>query len=119
MSYTLGEPYTYQKAQKFCTNNGMELCSRAQYCIGGKGGRLFGSKADWGEMASGDKWAPVSDNTNSWVETGTAAAHKQCWTHTEVGHGRPGWGTTGLGRQFGRKLCCAGDTKAKGTAEGI
>ena len=105
MDYSLGDPYTYDKAVEFCDNNGMSLCSRDQYCNGGQGGTLFGTESEQGGMQSGDKWAPVSDNYNSWIETGTGA-HTQCWTHTELGFGAPSWGTTGLSEGFGRRLCC-------------
>jgi len=59
-----------------------------------------------GDMLSGDKWAPISDTANDWVQISADAAHKQCWTHAELGHGYPDWGIDGDG-VYGRKMCCS------------
>ena len=69
-------------------------------------------------MGHADKWAPVSDSYNSWIQTGNGVGdewsmlHKQCWTHSELGYGKPSWGTTGLMKYGaggdGRGLCCSG-----------
>ena len=66
-------------------------------------------------MAQGDKWAPVSDGDNTWIQTGNGGEwsmlHKQCWTHSELGHGEASWGKTGLkygAGGDGRGLCCSG-----------
>ena len=112
MDYDLGEPYTYDKAVKFCKQHGVGVCWRDQYCTGGKGGQLLSGA---GSMSSGDNWAPVADNYNSWIQTGDGGqwGHDQCWTHTELGFGRPKWGTSGLSAGSGgsgRRLCCARTT---------
>jgi len=107
MDYDLNH-YTYRNAVYFCKKHGGDLCSRAQYCSGHRGGALLTGAT---HMATGDKWAPVRDNYNSWIQTGATHTnghgHKQCWTHSELGHGRPSWGLSGLSPQFGRRLCCA------------
>ena len=112
MTYNGRDPYTYDRAVEFCQNNGMKLCSRAQYCKGGKGGVLLSGA---GYMGHGDKWAPVSDGDNTWIQTGNGGRwsmlHEQCWTHSELGHGKASWGTTGLkygAGGDGRGLCCSG-----------
>ena len=105
----MGDPYTYAKAKDQCSKNGGTLCSRAQYCIGGKGGSLWDQGNSQG-MHDGDKWAPISDAENSWVQTGTH--HKRCWTHTELGYGKPAWGESGLSASYGRMLCCVDTTGA-------
>ena len=109
LDYDLGEPYTYDRAVKFCNQTGLGLCTRDQYCIGGKGGKLLSGAES---MSSGNRWAAVADNDNSWVQTGDggSSGHKQCWTHEELLFGKPSWGTKGLGPdEDGNKrwLCCA------------
>ena len=117
MAYNGREPYTYDRAVDFCQNHGLKLCSRAQYCDGGHGGVLLSAA---GYMAHGDNWAPVNDSDNSWIRTGDGGGHyyKQCWTHSELGHGKPKWGTTGLkdgAGGLGRGLCCSGSADYNAT----
>ena len=112
----MGDPYTYDKAQDQCSQNGGALCSRDQYCIGGKGGSLWDHGHAQG-MSDGDKYAPIfavnSDAENSWIQTGTAnGTHKRCWTRTELGYGKPEWGESGLSASYGRMLCCVETTGA-------
>ena len=71
-------------------------------------------------MAHGDKWAPVSDGDNSWIQTGNGGGHghEQCWTHSELGHAKPNWGTAGLkdgAGGLGRGLCCSGSADYNAT----
>ena len=67
-------------------------------------------------MTYGDKWAPVSDSDNSWIQTGDGGrwGHKRCWTHSELVDSKPDWGTQGLENGeggTGRGLCCSGHGK--------
>ena len=109
MTYYGDEPYTYDRAVLFCKKKELQLCSREQYCEGGKDGTLL---AGAGYMALGDKWAPVRDDYNTWIQTGNGGehGHKRCWTHSEQGYGKASWGTTGLTDSEGGKgrgLCCS------------
>ena len=112
LPYDGSEPYTYNRAVSFCEKNALQLCSREQYCEGGKGGTLL---AGAGDMAVGDKWAPVRDSDNTWIQTGDGGGHghKRCWTHDEQGYGKARWGITGLTSDEGgdgRDVCCASTT---------
>ena len=109
LPYDGSEPYTYNRAILFCEKNALQLCSREQYCEGGKGGTLL---AGAGDMAVGDKWAPVRDGDNTWVHTGDGGGHghKRCWTHFEQDYGKARWGITGLTSDEGgegRDVCCS------------
>ena len=68
-------------------------------------------------MAYGDKWAPVSDNDNSWIQTGDGGGHghKQCWTHSELGFFKPLWGMRNGAGGVGRGLCCSGSADYNAT----
>ena len=108
MIYDESEVYTYDRAVQFCLKHGLQLCSRDQYCEGGKGGALLPGA---GEMAYLDKWAPVSDDHNSWVQTGDGGewGHRRCWTHAEHELDKPWWGVTGWAddeEDVGKGLCC-------------
>lgn len=62
---------------------GMELCSYADYCPDG------GGMPPLGGMKRGDEWAPMADEPNRWVQVGLwgGSGANTCLAHDEVANG--------------------------------
>lgn len=56
---------TWGSGVDYCTDAGLELCSYASYCPEGGGSPVVGG------TKSGDKWSPLADGANRWVQVGT------------------------------------------------
>jgi hypothetical protein len=109
--YTDIPHHSYYAALNFCYKQGKRLCSRNEYCPDGvatypKRGHL-----------DGDRWAPVSDQFNNWIQLGnlykktkaTEQGMKVCNFHTECCGSTPNWGQVGNANNGGQVvLCCQG-----------
>ncbi len=64
-------------------DQGMELCSYADYCPDG------GGMPPRGGVKRGDEWAPMADEPNRWVQVGVwgGSGANTCLAHDEVANG--------------------------------
>eukprot|EP01050_Picozoa_sp_SAG11_P005439 SAG11_NODE_384_length_9897_cov_11.158502_7_plen_118_part_00 len=79
---------TWGAAVQFCDEAHYELCPVDAYCPGGAGSPPVGG------TKQGDRWAPVSDAENRWVQVGIWSADPSttCQGHHEIAdgvHGNP------------------------------
>ena len=100
-------------ATQFCDAQRMELCPVDVYCPNGV------SQPPVGGTKSGDKWSPVSDAENRWVQVGIWSGDPSttCQGHHEIAqgvHGDPAWGVDESRHGFMQYiLCCEmGTTEA-------
>ena len=81
---------TWDDGVEFCANQGneldgdpWELCPYETYCPNGGGQEPIGGRK------SGDKWSPISDSPNKWVQVGAWAGSNAntCLGHDEIANG--------------------------------
>jgi hypothetical protein len=82
---------TWGAGVDFCIAQGKELCPYEVICPEGGGSPPVGG------TKSGDKWSPMSDGANRWVQVGVwnGDATNTCLGHHEIAggvHGDPAWG---------------------------
>lgn len=104
---------TWGAATQFCDAQRMELCPVDAYCPNGVG------QPPVGGTKTGDKWSPVSDAENRWVQVGVWSGDPTttCQGHHEIAqgvHGNPAWGVDESRHGFMQYiLCCEiGTTEA-------
>ena len=85
MTYSYTDPMTYINTEKFCTDKGGSLCTKAQICPEGK---LYGQPTN-------AVWIAYSDSYNGWISL-------KCTDHAI--YGPPAWGLTGS--IYGTAICC-------------
>jgi hypothetical protein len=100
-------------ATQFCDAQRMELCPVDVYCPNGV------NQPPVGGTKNGDKWSPVSDAENRWVQVGIWSGDPSttCQGHHEIAqgvHGDPAWGVDESRHGFMQYiLCCEmGTTEA-------
>lgn len=102
---------TYDGSRQFCQERGMDLCPAAIMCPNGPGNAPDGGRRD------GDRWVPVLDEDNMWLQVGSwynDDPAQTCRSHEDVtGAGKPAWGLYGE-KAFGGPMpfadlvqCCA------------
>jgi hypothetical protein len=97
---------THAAAGHYCRAQGMELCTYSAYCPMGPGRPPVGGRK------TGDRWSPVSDRPNQWVQVGTWGGNSvnTCMGHHEIvggKYGDPAWGTDQSRHAFMEYvLCC-------------
>jgi hypothetical protein len=87
--YTHISGKSYYAATQMCKKQGKRLCDKEEYCEKGKPLR--------GQL-KGDRWAPVGNTYNDWVQVGAWAGSKtgaNCMTHRECCTSVPAWGNEG------------------------
>jgi len=97
----------YDAAVETCAAHGERLCSFAEYCPNGPGADVWDVRGA-GSMASGDKWAPIADLANDWVQVADA---RKCQRHLTAARYLPAWGVRDMpdtGR-YTTKVCCAAE----------
>ena len=102
---------TWGASIDYCNGQGMELCPYEIYCPDG------GASPPIGGTKNGDKWSPMSDAENKWVQVGVWAgsATNTCLGHHEIAngvHGDPAWGLDSNRHGFMTYiLCCPQGTQ--------
>nr|XP_039269898.1 uncharacterized protein LOC120344668 isoform X2 [Styela clava] len=80
---------TWDSARQHCFTQGADLCTWSDICS-------TGTPIITG-VVSGDRWAPIRDSSNDWVEIGDdnnpSNPGRVCWKHNEK-YGAPAWGVT-------------------------
>jgi hypothetical protein len=74
---------TWGKAVEYCTAKDRELCPYSVYCPAGGGSPPLGG------TKSGDKWSPMADGANRWVQVGIwgGSASNTCLGHHQIAGG--------------------------------
>jgi hypothetical protein len=86
---------TWGKAADYCNARGKEMCPYDVYCPDGGGSPPLGG------TKSGDRWAPMSDGANRWVQVGIwgGSASNTCLGHHQIAGGVHGAQFAGAARR--------------------
>jgi hypothetical protein len=89
--YTAISGKSYYEASEICKKGGKRICDAEEVC------NLRTDIPIRGQL-KGDRWAPVGDRYNDWIQVGAWAGSKtgkSCMTHTGCCHSVPAWGNDG------------------------
>ena len=102
---------SYQASKKLCKNAGKRICELREYCPATTGGKVVQPIRG---TQKGDRWAPIGDSFNQWIQLGTEYPDRLCKTHSNCCGSKPGWGLPQNEIKMQQiLLCCDGPSSLK------
>jgi len=88
-TYRDADGLSYYEAVNMCKTDGKRICELNEYCPTSEGGKVVKPLRG---IENGDRWAPIGDSFNEWIQLGTDMPERLCKTHSNCCASKPQWG---------------------------